>query len=112
MRALAHVGRYSRTYLMPLGTDVIMCNTFARTQRQAGDLAGANAASAAAANFYSKAGIYGESKSSELAELDRRILEVAASRKAHQEKQAVGVWEEGFPCILLYNYAAGSFAKG
>ena len=31
-----------------------------------------------------------------MAELDRRILEVAASRKAHQERQAVGVWKEVF----------------
>ena len=60
----------------------------AHAKLAADDLAGANAASAAAANFYCKAGAHGESKSSELAELDRRILEAAASFKSQQQMQA------------------------
>jgi len=66
------------------------------------DLAGANAASAAAANFYSKAGVYGASKSSLLAELDKRILDAVDSKRSKKEMQSVCMC---YVCMCAFVYA-------
>ena len=52
------------------------------------DVAGANAASAAAASFYHLAGMYDVEKSKELAELDQQLLKLAAQKQAEQEELA------------------------
>jgi hypothetical protein len=52
----------------------------AREKLAAGDIAAANAASAAAAEFFDAAGEYGDERASELAELDMQILALAQGK--------------------------------
>jgi len=60
----------------------------AREKLAAEDVAGANAASAAAASFYDAAGVFGDERAQELEALDEQILELAAKKQAVATEQA------------------------
>ena len=60
----------------------------AREKLAAEDVAGANAASAAAASFFDAAGVFGDEKAQELEALDQQILELAAKKQAVATEQA------------------------